>query len=128
MGHTARRNSSSSGSNGRPSQEHISVRPLAASMTIDTATMMRRGSLDAAAASPGSGGGVQGGRMTKLTHYGRMRSVAARALRLADPRVAAAALQTAAATTASHQRTAVMGEDHTGEELLGRMRTRSRRL
>ncbi|KAJ2823674.1 hypothetical protein FBU31_004210, partial [Coemansia sp. 'formosensis'] len=129
MGHTARRNSSSSGSNGRPSQEHISVRPLAASMTIDTATMMRRGSLDAAAASPGSGGGgVQGGRMTKLTHYGRMRSVAARALRLADPRAAAAALQTAAATTASHQRTAVMGEDHTGEELLGRMRTRSRRL
>ncbi|KAJ2815191.1 hypothetical protein GGI24_006134, partial [Coemansia furcata] len=127
MGHTARRNSSSSGSNVRPSQEHISVRPLAASMTIDTATLIRRGSLDAAAASPGSGG-VQGGRMTKLTHYGRMRSVAARALRLADPRAAAAALQTAAATTASHQRTAVMGEDHTGEELLGRMRTRSRRL
>ncbi|KAJ2075221.1 hypothetical protein GGH13_000766 [Coemansia sp. S155-1] len=126
MGRTANRNSSS---NVRAGDERNAERQ-AASMTIDT-TIMRRASMDAAAVSPTTPGnaGVQGGKMTKLTHYGRMRSVTARALRLADPRAAAAALQTAAATTASHQRTAVMGEDLTaGEELLGRMRTRSRRF
>ncbi|KAJ2746909.1 hypothetical protein GGI20_000988 [Coemansia sp. BCRC 34301] len=114
MGHNT--NCGSSGSN-----ERALVRPAA----IDTALLGRRASMDAAV-SPG----VQGGRMTKLTHYGRMRSVTARALRLADPRAAAAALQTAAATNASHQRTAVaLGDDvGGGEELLSRMRTRSRRF
>ncbi|KAJ2864671.1 hypothetical protein GGH94_002761 [Coemansia aciculifera] len=129
MGRTANRNSSS-GSNVRHGDERT-VERQAAPITIDTAMIMRRASMDASAVSATTPGnvGVQGGRMTKLTHYGRMRSVTARALRLADPRAAAAALQTAAATTASHQRTAVMGEDLTaGEELLGRMRTRSRRF
>ncbi|KAJ2694882.1 hypothetical protein H4218_005429 [Coemansia sp. IMI 209128] len=113
MGRTGRRNSSSSGSNAVHS-EHSAQGPATG---FDAATAMRRASMDAGA-----------GRMTKLTHYGRMRSVAARALRLADPRAAAAALQTAAATSASQQRTAVAGDDAGGDELLERMRSRGRRL
>ncbi|KAJ2607196.1 hypothetical protein GGF44_006505, partial [Coemansia sp. RSA 1694] len=93
----------------RNSNEHT-----AALSAIDTALIARRASMDAAVSPTTPGGGVQGGRMTKLTHYGRMRSVTARALRLADPRAAAAALQTAAATNASHQRSAVMGADDAG--------------